>query len=92
MNETVLNFSSKNFLAASTKTRKEAFSRKVPAVFLKDLISDFEFIDILKIDIEGAEFALIKNEPDIFWRTKTIIMEVHPSFGGEFPCPSTVLP
>ncbi len=45
-------------------------------VFIKNNIN---FCDLLKIDIEGAEYAVLFNTPDfIFKKIKSICMEFHP--------------
>jgi FkbM family methyltransferase len=58
---------------------------KVNAITLTDLIElhQLDYIDILKIDIEGAEFKLFDQNQDIHWLSmvKFICVEIHPEFG-----------
>ena len=37
-----------------------------------------DLVDVLKIDVEGAEQGLLDDEPELFLRTKRLIMETHP--------------
>jgi FkbM family methyltransferase len=68
--------SKKNYLAASTNPRPDTQSIEVPIVFLDDCITS-ESIDILKVDIEGAEFAWLPTQQSILSKTKTLFIEIH---------------
>jgi FkbM family methyltransferase len=49
----------------------------LPARSLTDLITD-QTVDLLKLDIEGAEFEVIEEtDPALFKRIKRIVMETH---------------
>lgn len=52
---------------------------RVQALTINSLLSllDIEFIDILKIDIEGAELELFQNTSSWLSNTKSIIIELH---------------
>lgn len=54
-----------------------------PVVELDSLLKDhgFDFVDLLKIDIEGSEFALFQGDVPWLDRVRRIAMEVHPLFG-----------
>lgn len=57
----------------------------VPAVSVDDLLRDHEIdrIDLLKLDVEGSEFAVFADPGAGQWlaRVRVIIMEVHPNLG-----------
>jgi FkbM family methyltransferase len=50
---------------------------KVDSVRLKDLIDDEEIIDMLKIDIEGAEIDVIKDCAESLNKVENIFIEYH---------------
>jgi FkbM family methyltransferase len=54
-----------------------------PKISMSDLLAEVPVIDLLKIDIEGSEFALLTEEPGLPWLdgVRRIAMEVHPEFG-----------
>jgi len=54
-----------------------------PIAELGALLDDhgFERVDLLKVDIEGSEFALFSGELGWLGRVKRIAMEVHPRHG-----------
>ena len=49
---------------------------KIPSIRLKNILKDKE-IDLLKLDIEGAEFEVIKDCGEVLTNVKNIIIEVH---------------
>ena len=50
---------------------------------LNSILSEFEEIDLLKIDIEGAEYSLFeKTEDGLLNRAKNIILEFHDNIDG----------
>lgn len=57
---------------------------KAPILKLDQLIKEnnISIIDFLKIDIEGSEFDLLKNNNNWLKKVKKIAMEVHPSYGN----------
>ena len=62
-------------------------SVEVLAITIEDLINlyNIEEIDVMKIDIEGAEFDLIINTPsEILAKIKYITLEFDKSFDGRF--------
>jgi FkbM family methyltransferase len=58
--------------------------KKVPALEFNQLLkeNDISTVDFLKIDIEGSEFDLLKNNNDWLSKVKKIAMEVHPPYGN----------
>ena len=56
-----------------------------PSVTVPQLMSSYgiERIDMLKVDIEGGEFAVLAGDEDLSWlqRVDQLALEVHPSFG-----------
>jgi len=62
-------------------------STTVLAITIKDLIDlyDIKEIDVMKIDIEGAEFDLIINTPaEILAKINYLVLEFDKSFNGSF--------
>lgn len=52
----------------------------VPGYTIKTLMNDFQLprIDILKMDIEGAEYSVFKNDPDAWLcKVKILVTELH---------------
>lgn len=49
----------------------------VPSMRLKNFVSDFEKIDMLKLDVEGAEFEILEDCLPVLDRVQKIIIEVH---------------
>ncbi|MEM1596122.1 MAG: FkbM family methyltransferase [Desulfurococcaceae archaeon] len=50
---------------------------EVKCVKLSSLLNHFEFIQIMKLDIEGLELDVLKEALEDLWRVKGIIVEVH---------------
>jgi len=65
-----------NFLASGLTAQRGAKPYEIPGVRLRDIVPD-ERLDVLKIDIEGAEFSLIEDEPDVMARVGLLCLEVH---------------
>jgi FkbM family methyltransferase len=62
-------------------------STSVLAITIKDLIDlyDIKEIDVMKVDIEGAEFDLIINTPsEILGKIRYLVLEFDKSFDGSF--------
>jgi FkbM family methyltransferase len=53
------------------------------AIALADILDDVPRVDLMKIDVEGSEFALFAEDRERPWLHKVdrIAMEVHPEFG-----------
>lgn len=53
----------------------------VKAVKLREMLDrhSFQAIDLLKMDVEGAEFEILKDDPEIFKRFKHLCIEIHGS-------------
>jgi FkbM family methyltransferase len=78
----VLMIFERNSVAHHITTRpnnaKSVSCHKVQSIAIGDLISMFGDIDVLKIDIEGAEYDVIPSLDKIYLdRIKSIIMELH---------------
>ncbi len=54
----------------------------LPSVRLRDVISGLERVDMLKLDVEGAEFAILRDCVDILERVRRTVIEVH-MLGGD---------
>jgi FkbM family methyltransferase len=64
--------------SASSVIGGEATGVSVPTVTLGQLVEDHGTIDLLKLDIEGAEFPLLRETPDeVLARVDTIVGEMH---------------
>ena len=48
---------------------------------LELLVGNVPTIDLIKCDIEGSEFQLIDNYPDLLRRTQRLVVEFHAAFG-----------
>jgi FkbM family methyltransferase len=66
----------KNFLVSSVGRIADSRAVEVPFIDLEAAVGNRQ-IDLLKVDIEGAEFALVDNYPAIFRRTQTLVIEIH---------------
>lgn len=66
----------KNLLSASVERSASTRAVDVPYLDLEAIVGE-RSVDLLKIDIEGAEFALVGNYPEVFRRVQTLIMEIH---------------
>jgi FkbM family methyltransferase len=49
----------------------------IPSVRLKDYLEQFERIDMLKLDVEGAEFEILEDCLPVLDRVQRMIVEVH---------------
>lgn len=75
----------------SISSSKESLKNSIPGISLKDLFSEYSLdeVDILKIDIEGAEkevFSDINASIEIMKRVKFLVIELHDEvdFKSEF--------
>jgi FkbM family methyltransferase len=50
-------------------------------VEVEELVADFDRVDFLKVDIEGAEFRIFCDDQPWISKVDKIAMEVHPEFG-----------
>jgi FkbM family methyltransferase len=67
-----------NYLATGLTPQHGSRPYLVSGLRLRELVGK-SAIDVLKIDIEGAEFSLVEDEPDVFARTALVCLEVHTS-------------
>ncbi len=49
----------------------------VKCITMSALLRSVGSADVLKIDVEGAEYSILKESRDELWRVKTLIVEVH---------------
>jgi FkbM family methyltransferase len=66
----------KNYLQTGLHQSPQSKSYKIPYLNLSDLINH-QTIDIMKIDIEGGEYAFIQENLDLFKLTNLVLMELH---------------
>ena len=52
---------------------------KVDGITIPELLGKYgkEGIDLLKLDIEGGEYALLRGRPDWVWDVGVIVAEIH---------------
>lgn len=75
--------SSKNYLSASL-SRGHA-TRAVSARYLDlEKLVGAARVDLLKVDIEGAEYDLVRNYPALFGRVDRLMIEIHRTERGDF--------
>jgi FkbM family methyltransferase len=55
-----------------------------PTMSVREVFGDVPVVDLMKIDIEGSEFALCAEDRETRWldRVQRVTMEVHPEFGS----------
>jgi len=73
-------YQSKNPLNSSLDSNWEEENTEVDVdlISLENLVKDFDKIDLLKLDIESAEYEVIDNTPDyIFNKVDRILLEFH---------------
>lgn len=68
-----------NHRMSSTSPIEGAKKVNVEKVPLRELMQKhgFEQVDILKMDIEGSEFEIMQDDPQIFKRFKYLFIEIH---------------
>jgi FkbM family methyltransferase len=65
----------KNYLASSLARLEGARPHTVPFVDLAAHLP--ETVDLLKMDIEGGEYAFARENPDVLERTRLLLTEIH---------------
>ena len=75
---TTLHFSSAGSMGSSIETQASDQGVQVKAVRLKDLLN--EPVDFLKIDIEGAEYQVMRDAADSLQQVKCLFLEYHGRF------------
>jgi FkbM family methyltransferase len=74
--EATLWVSPRNYLSASLDRGANTFG--TPAQFLDlEAIVKGRRIDLLKVDIEGAEFDFVEQYPELLGRVQSVMMEIH---------------
>jgi FkbM family methyltransferase len=71
-----------NYLNASMNPLPGGRPYQVEFLDLSSLIGD-RTIDLMKIDIEGGEFDLVRYNLDLFRKVRTIFMELHTGTSGQ---------
>jgi FkbM family methyltransferase len=71
-----------NYLTASMSPLPGGRPHVVEFLDLPSLVGD-RTIDLMKIDIEGGEFDLVRCNLDLFKRVRTIFMELHTGTDGQ---------
>lgn len=66
----------KNYLSASLQETKGSRPYQVEYIDLQDIIGK-QTIDLMKIDIEGAEYNFFKENPDILQQVNLLLLELH---------------
>ncbi|MCD6457784.1 MAG: FkbM family methyltransferase [Thermoproteales archaeon] len=67
---------------AHSAVSKRGRSFIVNAITLEDIVTEFGKIDLLKLDIEGAEFKILRNFDLVSDMVDYIVMEVHMKYGN----------
>jgi FkbM family methyltransferase len=80
INNETISFNSKGSMASRIETviNEEANKKVVKCVRLRDLLN--EEIDFLKVDIEGAEHAVLKDCSDSLSKVKNLFVEYHGTY------------
>lgn len=76
--DTELNFSNEGTMGSKIETAQSGASQTVKAIRLKRLLD--RKIDFLKIDIEGAEYAVLKDIQDDLHLVQNMFLEYHGTF------------
>ncbi len=63
---------------------------QVSSIRLRDFLKTFDQIDLLKLDVEGAEFDLIRDCKDELSRVDMLFVEIH-TFSGQQQCMAELL-
>ena len=69
-NEASSYFSNKDFISKDKKILTQVID-------IKEVISDFDYIDLIKIDIEGAEYLILDEIIKNFKKINKVICELH---------------
>lgn len=78
---TTLVFNSETSMSSKIVTSKEKSGVNVKAIRLRDLLNTE--IDLLKLDIEGAEYEVLKDIKDKLYLIKNIFIEYHGLFAQQ---------
>lgn len=79
--ETTLTFFSEGSMSSRIDNKGRENSTIIKAVRLKDFLN--EKIDFLKLDIEGAEYEVLKDIRDKFYNIENLFIEYHGSFAHQ---------
>jgi FkbM family methyltransferase len=75
----VIQFASEGSLSSKIVSEGESQTISIPSVRLRDYLT--EDIDFLKLDIEGAEYEVLKDCGDALSQVKNLFIEYHGHFG-----------
>lgn len=64
---------------SSPASRNQQRYIKIKMVTLNTLLKSYESVDLVKVDVEGAELLVLKGAEDVLGRIKSWIVEVHGS-------------
>lgn len=76
INEDGVNFDNTGDDSGCVVDSNSGNNRRIPSIRLRSLLSE-QTIDLLKMDIEGAEFDVILDCQDILSNAKRVIVEIH---------------
>jgi FkbM family methyltransferase len=68
--------------ATHSMLRPTARHRIVDVVALDDVLGHVPAVDLLKVDVEGAEGEVLAGARELLGRTNRVAVEVHPDLGG----------
>lgn len=78
---TFYDYPASSMSSSMVRRHDQANSYQVPAITLNDLVTTYGPPDLIKIDIEGAEYQVLNNFDNLN-RVPQIIGEVHPDIGN----------
>jgi FkbM family methyltransferase len=76
-NEGVVTFDMSNDDAGAIRGMGESPGVKVPSTSLRAILTDLSEVDLVKMDIEGAEFEVIPHCGDLLTKSRAYIIEAH---------------
>ncbi len=72
-------------IESAVRDRKAGHWEKVPAVSLSSILASAGAVDLLKLDVEGAEYEIMREtSPEALVRVRRIVVEYHPLHGHHF--------
>lgn len=77
INNDGVQFSSEGADGGAVSNALSSKTVSVPSIALKDILSQFEQIEMLKIDIEGAEVEVVRSVKDDLKKCKNVFIEYH---------------
>ena len=72
-------------VATAVRDRAAGHWEKVPAVSLSDVLASTGTVDLLKLDVEGAEYGILsETPPSTLARVQSVVLEYHRVEGHSF--------